>query len=327
MKIFLTGASGFVGGALLRSFSSEYHVLAMARTPAAEESVGANGAEPVPVALSNVTAADLAGCDVVVHCAALTDEWAPPAEYLSVNAIGTRRLLQAARRAGAHRFVHISSDSALFRGKPMVGVNEDWPLATDSPYGYARSKALAELAVRQANDPGAGFETIVIRPLLVWGPGDRAVLPQLAEMAARDAFVWIGGGRARLTATHIDNLIHGIRLAIERGFPGEVYFITDRETHTIRTFLTRYARAAGVTLPQRSAPAWVVRPVAWMVESLWRVFRPGAAPPLSRFAAATLSCDVTVASDKAARHLGYSPVIGFEAGLDGMTAGGRAAPA
>jgi nucleoside-diphosphate-sugar epimerase len=91
-------------------------------------------------------------------------------------------MLGAAQQVGARRFIHTGTEAALVRGQHLRGVDETAPLAFDSSYPYCRTKALAEQAVRDENC--AGFETIVLRPRFIWGPGDQTILPLLQKMAA-----------------------------------------------------------------------------------------------------------------------------------------------
>jgi nucleoside-diphosphate-sugar epimerase len=315
MKIFVTGASGFVGGALTETLAPYHDVRALARSDGAADTVAARGADPVRGSLATVEAGDIAGADILIHCAAVTAEWAPVGEYYATNVDGTKRLLALARGCGVRRFIHIGSDSALLHGRALVGIDESEPLAMNAPYPYPRTKALGEAAAVAANDSAAGFETVVVRPVLVWGPGDTAVLPQLMEMAERGAFVWIGGGRTAISTTHIDNLVHGVMLAAERGRGGETYFVTDGTIHVLRDFLTRYAATAGAELGHRSVPGPLVRAVARGTERAWKVARPGRRPPITRFAADTLSFGISVRSDKAERELGYRPIMDLGRGL------------
>lgn len=289
----------------------------MARSAAAAAAVDERGGVPILCSLDDVTSIHVEGCETVVHCAAEVSEWAPPGLFHRSNVVGTLRLLEAARDAGVRKFVHISTDSVLFAGDHLRGVDETRPIPSKTHFQYGKTKAAAEEAVLMANDP-TGLETVAIRPTLVWGPGDTTVLPEIISMVEQGKFVWIGQGSCTISTTHIENLVHGIRLAIEHPCGGEVFFITDQEPVQLRSFLTGYACTSGVDLPNRSIPAPVVRAGAWLIESLWSVLLPSSKPPVTRMGAALLSRDYYVTTQKASRLLGYQPLVTLDAGLQAL---------
>jgi nucleoside-diphosphate-sugar epimerase len=141
-------------------------------------------------------------------------------------------------------------------------------------------------------------------------------------MAERGAFVWLDGGRARTSTTHVANLAHATELALERGRGGECYFVTDGVTTDFRSFVTRMMRAHGVELPDRSLPGWLARSAAATVEGVWRVFGFAGPPPLTRHAVDLMCCDCTLRDDKARAELGYRPVVGVEEGLEALAVSG-----
>src|SRR5262249_16643864 len=160
---FVTGASGFVGGAAARKLAADgRQVRAMSRSEKSDAAIRALGAEPVRCDLENVSAANIGDAEAILHCAAFVEQWGPPDAWRRFNVDGTKRMLEAARGAGAKRFIHISTESVLWRGQSLDGADETYPLAPDSPYPYAATKAQAEILVRSANAPG--FETIILRP-------------------------------------------------------------------------------------------------------------------------------------------------------------------
>lgn len=318
--MFVTGASGFVGNAFVRASTGRHTLKAMSRSAASDAAIRAAGAEPVRCSLDDVTADLLRGCEAVVHCAAHVEDWGPWRDYWRYNVDATRRMLAAAKDAGVKRFVHIGTEAALLHGQALRNVDETYPLALHSPYPYSRTKAYAEKAVREANDPGRGFETIVIRPRFVWGPGDRTILPAIRAMAERGAFAWVGGGRHRTSTTYIGNLAYAIELALIKGRGGEAYFVLDGQPVIFREFLTRLAKAAGITLPDREVPAWLVRAMAYASEKAWRVLPLPGRPPITRFAASIMSRDCMLIDAKARQEMGYAPPFTMEAGLAAVAA-------
>jgi nucleoside-diphosphate-sugar epimerase len=316
MRIFITGASGFVGGAAARDLSGGHTVMALSRSAASDAAIRETGAEPMRGDLDTVTADMMRGCDAVIHCAARVDAWGPMQEFWRTNVEGTVRMLEAARKAGVKRFIHIGTEAALFYGQDMIALDEKAPLAFSSPFPYSRTKAHAERAVRAANDTQAGFTTIVLRPRFVWGPGDKTILPRIIDMAETGRFTWIDGGRARTDTAHIANLVHAIRLALDNGMGGEAYFITDGdEPVTFREFLTALAATADVRLPDKSVPGALARALARLLVIAWRLMGRKDAPPLDPFSIAMMSKSCTLVIDKAKRELGYAPVITRARGL------------
>jgi len=315
-RAFVTGGSGFIGGALIERLRSEgVGVRALARSERAADRVRELGAEPVSGELEDRDSlrAGAEGCDVAFHAAAKVEDWGEPADFERLNVGGTRNVIDACREAGVGRLVHVGTEAALMAGQPLVNVDESAPLRPDSPVPYSSSKAKAEQLVRAAN--GDGLETVVVRPRFVWGRGDTTLLPALIEMVRSGRFRWVGGGRQLTATTHVDNTAEGLWLAAQRGPAGGVYFVTDGEPVVFREFLTAMLGTQGVEIPDKSVPPAVAGTAARMAEGIWRrLGRPGN-PPLTRFAVWVSSHECTIDISRAERELGYRPVKPREEGL------------
>lgn len=313
MRVFVTGASGFIGGAIAAELARDHEVFALSRSDAGDAAVRARGAEPVRGDLARLEPGDLPGCDAVVHCAAWVEPWGRREDYWQANVEGTERVLAAARRAGARRFLHMSTEAVLWRGQHLRDVDESYPYPDRTPYLYAETKAEAERRVLAASAPG--LETVALRPRFVWGPGDTTLVPEILSMVERGAFVWLDGGRACTSTTHVTNLVHGALLALSRGRGGHAYFVTDGEVSDFRSFLTRLLAAHGVSLPDRSLPAWLARPAAALVEGGWRALGIRRQPPLVRHAVDLMCCDCILDDAKARTELGYAPRVSVDEGM------------
>jgi len=221
-------------------------------------------------------------------------------------------MLKASREAGAQRFIHISTESVLWRGQHLRGVDETYPRAPNSPYPYSWTKARAEELCEAANAPT--FQTIILRPRFIWGPGDTTLLPVIKQMAASGQWQWINNGQAKTSTTHIANLVHAIELALTKGNGGQAYFILDDGVRTMKEIISAIAATQNVTLPDRSVPSWLADTVAGVMETTWRTFNLKG-EPLTRFAAMIMSRDSVLIDAKARREMGYAPVISVEEGL------------
>ncbi len=314
--VFVTGGSGFIGGRLIERLCAEGHLVrALARSSAAEESVRARGAEPVPGELADVAAmrAGADGCQLAFHAAATLGDWGRREDFEQGNVAGTHNVLRACEDAGVRRFVHVGTEAALLAGRPLVEVDETAPLRPNSPALYSATKARAEEAVLAAN--GERFETVVVRPRFVWGRGDTTLLPVIVEMVRTGRFAWIGGGRQRTSTTHVENTVEGLVLGANRGRPGNAYFVTDGEPVVFREFVGRLLATQGVDAPTRSIPSPVAAVLATVGETAWRLLPLPGRPPLTRFAYWVSAQECTIRIDKAREQLGYQPPKSIEDGL------------
>ncbi|MEQ9364149.1 MAG: NAD-dependent epimerase/dehydratase family protein [Leptospirales bacterium] len=317
MKLFLTGASGFIGGAIARTLAQQtgkYELVAMSRSETSDRAIQNYGARPVRSELGAVSREQLAGVDAIIHNAAYVHPWGRRADFQRVTVEGTRQLLAVAREAGVRRFVHMGTDAVTFAGQDQINVDESQAYPRKHRYNYSEAKAQAEQLVLSASDPG-DFDTISLRPRIVWGPGDTTVLPVLLDMIERGGFMWINDGRAKTDTLHIANLVHATELALTKGVSGHAYYITDDETTTFREFMTALVATRGVTLPERSAPGRVTRALAYLIESAWLMLRLKGDPPLTRFAAGLMSSEGTLRIDRAKNELGYKPLISIAQGM------------
>jgi nucleoside-diphosphate-sugar epimerase len=321
---FVTGGSGFIGGALIERLRREgWEVRALARSVGAAAKVRERGAEAVAGELADLGAleAESVGCDVCFHAAAKVEDWGDPAEFERLNVGGTANVIAACRAAGVRRLVHVGTEAALTAGQALVGVDERAPLRPDSPFLYSSSKAKAEQLVREAN--GDGFETVVVRPRFVWGKGDTTLLPAIVDMVRSGRFRWIGGGRHLTDTTHVDNTVEGLWLGATKAPAGAVYFVTDGEPVVFREFLERMLATQGVSVPDKSVPAGVATAAAAGAERAWRLLRRPGPPPLTRFAVWVSSKECTLDISRARTELGYEPVRTREEGLAGLVAPGN----
>ena len=318
LKIFITGASGFVGAAITRHLKDKHQITAMARSDKSQAKVIQAGAEAIRCDLFNITKAHLEGVDIVIHSAARAEEWGSYHDFYQANVIGTQNMLAAAKAANVKRFIFVGTEAAMFKGQEMINIDERYPYAFDSPFPYSKTKAQAEKMVLSENSEA--MQTLSLRPRLVWGPNDESVLPAILEMIEKGTFAWVADGQAETSTTYIGNFVHAIELALNKGKSGNAYFIADNETGTIKHFFSQLIETTNTAVPTKSLPGVLVRSAARVIDVTWNVFGIKTQPPLSRFAAAMMSRSCTLNIEKAKQELSYEPVYSVEEGLRVMSA-------
>jgi nucleoside-diphosphate-sugar epimerase len=227
-------------------------------------------------------------------------------------------MLAAARAAGVSTFVAVGA-AAVVMGRPasMKDVSEDLPLQAPAWSPYIATKAEADRLVRSANGPH--LRTVVIRPAFIWGTG----MPMLDEMVAAakgGQFALPDSGRQMMSTSHVDNVVEALLLAASRGRGGEAYNIADGEIAVLKDVVTDLLGTRGVPPMKRSAPFRFAWHAAALMESVWRVFRLGSKPPITRQTLRMIGQDFTVDTAKARRDLGYTPVVDWAEGIARMRA-------
>lgn len=318
-RLFITGATGFVGKRLVRRLVAEGHdVRALARSAGGAKDLAAAGAEPVFGALDDVDAwaERLQGCDVVVHAASPISVWGDEADMRRQIVDASLAVQAAAERFGVRRMIHLSSESVLQAGPSLDGVDERFPYPAEPNSLYGRCKKAAEIGL--LSQAGA-TEIIILRPSFIWGPGGQ--VETLVRKVREGGFVWIDHGVQPMEMSHVDNVVEAIALALTRGRSSEIYIIADGAKLTVREFLGALIEAFGVPAPTRSLPGWIARPAARVVEAVWSTFGLTSDPPLSRFQLDFVALPRRYSIDKAMRDLGYRPIVSVEAGLRAIREG------
>ena len=343
MKVVLTGATGFVGGALARRLAAEGVELHALTLPGSDRSRLAG----VPVTFHSGDITTPAGLDGlfdgatwVIHAAGMLGRaGVSAATYNRINAEGVGHVLAAVERAWQQgrtaaglRVLHVSSAGVLgpvrqagmkdeggrmssepplrdssFRLHPS-SFDESSPLAPSN--AYERSKALGEaVAAGFARD---GLPLVVARPEFIYGPGDVHVLG-LFRAIQRGLFFYIGDGTNTCHPTYVDDMVDGLLACLRRGAPGGVYHIAGPRPLPFRELAETIAAALGVPPPRRRVPV----PLAWLgaagLEAAGKLL--GRDVPLSRTGVAFFSENRRSTYAKAERELGFTPRVELPEGV------------
>jgi nucleoside-diphosphate-sugar epimerase len=313
-RVFITGASGFIGAALADRFAAlgaEVRGVDVRADPARAIVAG-------DIAAPGDWQAHAAGCDLVIHTAAIVSmRGSDPGAVWRTNALGTRHVLDAARRADAARVVHLSSVTVFGFTFPD-GVDESHPTHANG-VPYVDTKIAAEALVLRAHAAGE-IACTVVRPGDVYGPRSRpwTVLP--VEELARRRFILPALGRGIFSPVYIDNLVDGIVAASGSAGAGGVFTLTDGVGVTTREFFGYYARLLGRRLPVLPTGAAVA--LASVAALGARAARQET--EVNAAAARYLARTGTYAIDRARATLGYDPQVGLAEGMERTAAWLRA---
>ncbi|QZQ54908.1 NAD-dependent epimerase/dehydratase family protein [Curtobacterium sp. TC1] len=320
MTVLVTGASGFLGQATAAAVRDAGHeVRTFQRRPS-----GVAGVQDVAGTMTDDAAVVRAvdGVDAVVHLAAKVSLAGDPADFARVNVDGTRALVDAARRAGARRFVFVSSPSVAHTGSSLVGAGAGVAEPQHARGDYARTKAAAELLALDADAPG--FAVVAVRPHLVWGPGDTQLIGRIVERARAGRLPLLDSGAALIDTLYVDNAASAMVAALEHAADddvhGNAYVVTNGEPRPVADLLTGICAASGVAAPRWHVPASVARVAGSLVEAVWRV-RPGQdEPPMTRFLAEQLSTAHWFDQRRTRADLQWAPSVSIDEGLARLAA-------
>lgn len=269
-RVYLTGASGFVGAGLLSFLSCGPFVCTVAlrnSLPFLPNDVRVEKITSLTVDAS--LQAGLVGQDVVVHCAGrahVMHEQAkdPLAEFRAVNLHGTLNLARQAAAAGVKRFIFISSIKVSGEEtRPGLAYSADASPAPVDAYGISKFEAEQGLQVLAAE---TGMEVVIIRPVVVYGPGVKANFHSMINWLYKGIPLPFGAIHNRRSFVSIDNLVHLIVTCIDHpAAANEIFLVSDGEDLSTTELLHRMAKALGRPARLLPVPSWLLKTGALML--------------------------------------------------------------
>jgi nucleoside-diphosphate-sugar epimerase len=302
---FVTGATGFLGLNLVERLAARgWEIVGYHR---ANSDLARLRKFPVRLAIGDLAdraalaAAVPAGVDAVFHLAANTTMWRRRrAEQWRDNVEGTEAVLAAARERGAKRFVHVSTASVYGHGSGVI--SEDSPqTGAQSEWGYARSKAAAEVAVKAA--AGAGLAAAIVNPSHIIGRYDTHNWARLIRMAAQGTLPGVppGGG----SFCHGEAVADALIAAAARGQPGRNYLLGGADA-TFLELVGLVGAMAGKRVPRRPMPAFALRLYARLQTGIAAIT--GREPEVTPDSAAVVTGYARIDCRRAVAELGYRAV-------------------
>jgi nucleoside-diphosphate-sugar epimerase len=320
VAVFVTGASGFLGGRLAELLAARGdEVVVLARTSADMRHLAHVPVRVVPGHLGELETLQHAmrGVTQIFHCAAASTDWASPQTFYEANVRGTENLLAAAETViGLKRFVHVSTTDVY--GYPPVPCSESHaPIddLNDVGLGYNHTKVLGERAVWAAHRE-RGLPVTVIRPATIYGPRGKAFVTDFAELLRIRLMAYIDDGRRTGGFTYVDTVAEAMmQAAASERTLGMAYNLSDGTNGTWSDYVSGLASGLGYKPPWLNLSFGSAMLLARAMEFPHGTLHLPGRPQLTRHAVYLLGRDQEFPNEKARRHFGFAPTVDLAEGI------------
>ncbi len=315
MKVLITGATGLLGGHLIKQLQERgEHIRALVLPVENTDKLTAQGVEIVrgDITDASTLAPAVKDIDLIFHLAGMMGVWRPLADYRLVNVTGSENLYQAAQKAGVRRFVHTSSHTVYGLGHGRFMTEND-PLRPD-PDPYSLTKAEGDRAIRRLM-LNSEVETVILRPGTFFGPTDRLHFGRMAQKVKAGKGLIVGKGDNALPFCYVTDVVDGFMLgAYHKNAPGNVYNITNDRPLTQQEMFDEIADAVGGKRPTLHLPYLPIYYGSIVAERVVaRVTR--TKPIVTQLGALMFGSDNKHSVEKARRELGFEPKVDLRTGI------------
>lgn len=321
MKILVTGGGGFLGEHLIRALTKlDHEVISFSRSHYPE--LTKLGVKQHCGNISNLDELEKAmqGVNACFHVASKVSMWGKWKDFYQTNVIGTQNIIKACKNNGVKNLIYTSSPSVVFGDHSLEGVNETtvYPEKTYSLYG--KSKALAEKEALAANSDR--LKVISLRPHLIFGPGDRNLIPGLIEAAENKRLKIIGKGQNKVDVLYIDNAVDAHLCALNalvnnnKDAFGKAYFIGQGPV-ILWDFINEILVAYKLSPITKRINFKITYFLGFLTELFYKIFNiKSEKPPMTRFVALQLAKHHYFDHKRANVLLGWNPKVSVKDGIE-----------
>ena len=315
MRVLITGATGLLGGHLIKELQQRGEDIRALVLPVENaDKLEKQGVEVVRGDITDAGTLEAAVQDVelIFHLAGMMGVWRPLADYRLVNVTGSENVYKAAQKAGVRRYVHTSSHTVYGLGYGRF-LTENDALRPDAD-AYSLTKAEGDRLMRRLM-LNSEVETVILRPGTFFGPGDRLHFGRMAQKMKDGKGVIIGRGDNALPFCYVTDVVQGFMLAAyHENAPGNVYNITNDRPLTQLEMFNAIADAVDGVRPTRHLPYLPIYYGSIVAEKVVaRVTR--TKPIVTQLGAMMFGSDNRHSVEKARRELGYEPKVDLRTGI------------
>lgn len=312
MKILITGAGGFLGKNIckfiLEEKIGEIHGLGRNHYPELDELNITQHKVNItnPIEVNHLF--EIYQFDAIIHTAAKAGVWGDFENYYQINYLGTCNLLNAAMNSKVKYFVHTSTPSVVFGSKSIINGDERLQYPAKFLTHYAHTKFLAEKEVLSI--PSNKFQTISLRPHLIYGPNDPHILPRLVAKNKEGRLRIIGNGKNKVDVTHVETAARAHVKALKAmtrnsSLSNEAYFIGDKEPVELWGFINKMLEEVGEKGVKKRIGQRLCYIIGFFCEIVYKFLPMNIEPPMTRFICLQLSTDHYFSHEKANRDFGF----------------------
>jgi nucleoside-diphosphate-sugar epimerase len=311
MNIFVTGATGFLGKTIVKRLISENYAITALLMPDEPDS----GLERSRIVRGDITVPEtlkskMDGNDAIIHLAGSVGYGLRMKTCLRINKEGTYNVVREAIQSGIRRFIHFSSVSVYGRISG-VSITEDFPMKKiGDPYGD--TKIDAENVLNEFAEDG--LDLTIVRPTVIYGPGDDKFLPKLMENMRSGKARIIGDGGNSVDLIHVDDVADFTSLILrdERTI-GRVYNLTNPENPTWKEMLNVIASEMDLPAPEKHIPYSMAMVAAGIMEFI--SFFTRKPPRLTRYVVRVIGRQYHYSTERMQDELGFKPIIDLREGI------------
>lgn len=321
-KILVTGAGGFLGLRLVKALRLQGHIVHTLQRQSYPVLAGDDGIRNFIGSIENKNDLKIAldGVDVVFHVASKIGMWGDYQDFYRTNVLGTKNIIDMMKEQKIKYLVYTSTPSVVFDRGDIENGNENLPYPKSHLNYYGETKRLAEVEVLSAHDEN--FITAAIRPHLIFGPGDKQLIPRVIKAHRDGRLKIIGNGENLVDVSYIDNVVdahldlYHQMLRDSSKVNGKAYFIGQDQPVKLWDFTNTIMTGIGLKKLEKKIPTGVAYFIGACIEGIFKILNiKNIDPPMTRFVALQLGKSHYFSHQRALEDFNHRPKVSTEEGL------------